>query len=100
MRFLLALLFLLPLAAADLDALPVLHQGRVKPLAVAAEESLYAIAGIGRLPYMTDSTNGLLTLLKDPAAISELPLVYVQWLALREKLGLAPAEQHASLLQV
>ena len=100
MRFLLALLFLLPLAAADLDALPVLHQGRVKPLAVAAEESLYAIAGTGRLPYMTDATSGLLTLLKDPAAVSDLPLVYVPWLALRPKLGLPVEEQRASLHQV
>ena len=100
MRFLLALLFLLPLAAADLDDLPVLHQGRVKPLAVAAEESLYAIAGTGRLPYMTDATSGLLMLLKDPQAISDLPLVYIPWLDLRPKLGLPLVEQRASLHQV
>lgn len=100
MRVLLALLFLLPLAAADIDAVPVLHQGRVKPLAVAAEESLYAMAGAGHLPGQIDTTLALLAILHDPAAFSDQPLVYVPWLNLRTKLGLKPDEQRASLHQV
>ena len=100
MRALLALLFLLPLAAADLDALPVLHQGRVKPLAVAADEALLAVAGTSRLPGYADPTETLLALLRDPAAWSDKPLVYVPWLALRTELGLKDGEQRASLHEV
>ncbi len=88
------------LVAADLDALPVLHQGRVKPLAVAAEESLLAVAGTGRLiPGETPSAT-LVSLIDDPRAWVERPLVYVPWLALRGDLGLGPAEQRATLHQV
>ena len=100
MRALLALLLLLPLAAADLDALPVLHQGRVKPLAVASDEALLAVAGTSRLPGYADPTDALLALLRDPAAWSDKPLVYVPWLALRTELGLTEGEQRASLHQV
>ena len=88
------------LSAAELDLLPVLHQSRVKPLAIAAEESLYAVAGTGRLPGQGDATTTLVGMLNDPAAWSDKPLVYVPWLALRAKLGLKPEEQRATLHQV
>ena len=88
------------LVASELDLLPVLHQGRVKPLAVAAEETLYAIAGSGRLPGSSDPTVTVLELLNDPAAWSVKPLVYVPWLALRAQVGLKPDEQRATLHQV
>jgi len=88
------------LAASELDLLPVLHQGRVKPLAIAAEETLYAVAGTGRLPGQGKATTTLLGMLNDPAGWSDRPLVYVPWLALRAKLGLKPEDQRATLHQV
>ena len=88
------------LAASELDLLPVLHQGRVKPLAVAAEETLYAITGSGRLPGSSDPTTTVLEMLNDPAAWSVKPLVYVPWLASRVQLGLKPDEQRATIHQV
>lgn len=99
----LALLFQLTLSslvAADLDLLPVLHQGRIKPLAIAAEESLYAVAGSGRLPGYADATSAVVEMMNDPAAWGERPLVYTPWLNLRAKLGLKPEEQRANLHQV
>ena len=88
------------LAASELDLLPVLHQGRVKPLAIAAEETLYAITGSGRLPGSSNPTTTVLEMLNDPAAWSVKPLVYVPWLASRMQLGLKPDEQRATIHQV
>jgi ABC-type transport system involved in cytochrome c biogenesis permease subunit len=104
MRVLFALLLLAswfsPGFASDLDRLPVLNQGRVKPFAVAAEESLLAIAGTSHLPDAKSPSEALFALLADPAAWSDKPLVYVPWLELRAELGLAAGEQRASLHQV
>ena len=103
MRVLLALL-LAPLFAllfaSELDSLPVLHQGRVKPFSVAADETLLALAGTSRLPDSGTPSEALFALLQDPAGWADKPLVYVPWLALRPELGLAPDMQRASLHQV
>lgn len=93
-------LLLVRLAAADLNALPVLHQGRVKPFAVAAEEALLAVSGTTRLSQTETPGVTLVSLIDDPRAWVERPLVYVPWLALRGDLGLGPAEQRATLHQV
>ena len=105
--FLLAML----VGAAEIDDLPVLHAGRVKPLAVAAEEVLLGITG--KVPFGEVSASGpgnqsittripastlLLYLAMDPAGWNERPLVQVPWLALRERLGLAG--QWASIAQL
>jgi ABC-type transport system involved in cytochrome c biogenesis permease subunit len=102
MRALLLLVLALAvhLGASELDALPVLHQGRIKPFAVAAEESLYAIAGTGRLPDAGSPSEALLSMMRDPAAWADKPLVYVPWLALRAQLGMRDGEQRATLHQV
>ena len=100
MRALLLLFVIVGLGAADLDALPVLHQGRVKPFAVAADEALLAIAGTTRLvPGQTPSAT-IASVMDDPRAWADAPLVYAPWLALRADLGLGPAEQRATLHQV
>ncbi len=105
MRVTLVLVLLLQLTlsslvAAELDLLPVLHQGRIKPLAVAAEESLYAVTGSGRLPGYADATTTVVEMMNEPAVWGERPLVYAPWLNLRAKLGLKPEDQRATLHQV
>ncbi len=103
MRTLLALLLLLPLAtaiASELDALPILHAGRVKPFAIAAEESLVAVAGTAHLPGQAGPSATLDGILHDPTGWKSRPLVYVPWLALRHDLGIGEAETRAAIEQV
>lgn len=94
--------------AAELELLPVLHQGRIKPLAVAAEEALYAVAGSARIKVPGDgpqeaygeTTLTVVEMMNDPAAWGDRPLVYSPWLTLRAQLGLKPEGQLASVHQV
>ena len=104
------------LDAADLGDLPVLHAGRIKPFAVAAEESVLAVAG--KTPFgtvdlatrkiikKTPSTVLVAAWLLDPQGWNRQPIVHVPWHALQQKLGLpgqwaSPAELDAqrNLLQ-
>ena len=100
MRALLLFFFFVGLTAAELDSLPVLHQGRVKPFSVAADESLLAIAGTARLVPGKTASQTLVSLMDDPQVWADQPLIYVPWLALRADLGLSPAEQRATMHQV
>jgi ABC-type transport system involved in cytochrome c biogenesis permease subunit len=85
----------------EADAIPVLHQGRVKPLAVAAEEIVYAITGYGRFGEVREvggrlekgatmpPVELLLRLMAAPEAWRERPLLYVPYLPLQQQLGLS-----------
>ena len=96
----------LPLTAADVPVIPtqdatvagwpVLHQGRVKPFSVAAEETLLGIAGKapfglvsspGRLlERRVPPTDQLMAMLLAPQAWQDTPLIHVPWLPLQKAL--------------
>ncbi len=105
---LLAVVFFVQVQAAELsapqsdklDALPVLHQGRIKPFAVAADEMLLTVAFTARLAKDQSPTELAQAIMADPSAWADRPLVYVPWLPLRKDLALPEAEQRASLHQV
>ncbi len=110
----LGLCLVLPLIAADappplvvprqpavVDALPVLHGGRVKPFAVAASESLLAIttkADFGEVVEVGDqqrdlakrhrTTDLVMAMLLAPQVWADRPLVAVPWLPLQQRLGI------------
>lgn len=96
---LLALLAAVCAAADGLDRLPVLHQGRVKPFAVAADELVLSIAG--RSPYAVPvlqdgqripgperiaAVDLAMRLMADPQAWRGLPLAWIPFIPLRERL--------------
>ncbi len=98
-----------PTQPAETTAWPVLHQGRVKPFATAAEESLLAITG--KLPFGTvvnasgqhitrtwPATDLVLAMLLAPQGWQDRPLVYTPFLATQKTLGLTG--QWASLDQI
>lgn len=99
----------LPILAPEAGRLPVLHHGRIKPLAVAAEEVLLAICGrprfglvVGEGPAMRlverwDPTRQLLSLALEPEAWRPRPLVWIPYQPLRQQLGLG---EWASLVQL
>ncbi|MCK6491568.1 MAG: hypothetical protein L6R48_25230, partial [Planctomycetes bacterium] len=109
-RLLLALLATAALAAAEppaiaeapagVGALPVLHEGRVKPFAIAAEESLLLVAGKTPFGTVVDDPAGrrIATKAASPALVLALwrqaeawraqPLVHLPWLALQGELGI------------
>ena len=89
---------------ASVGAVPVLHQGRVKPLAVAAEEIVYAITGKGHfaiplprgqgadrhyeLPARTFQPAALvLSWMTDGQDWQEIPFLYAPFLPLQHALG-------------
>ncbi len=86
--------------------LPVLHQGRVKPLAVAAEEIVYAITGTGRFAEVetvedphhpgsfhqekttkAEPTDLLMAMMLEPDAWRDRPLINASHLGLQRQLG-------------
>lgn len=109
-RLLLALLATAALAAAEppaiaeapagVGALPVLHEGRVKPFAIAAEESLLVVAGKTPFGAVVDDPAGrriaakaaspalVLALWRQAEAWRARPLVHLPWLALQGELGI------------
>lgn len=94
----------IPELPREAHALPVLHQGRVKPLAVACEELVYAITGYGRFGEPTlDASDPKARLqrgaavppaelvvdwLRAPAAWRSTPFLYAPHLELQTALGL------------
>ena len=89
-------------------AWPVLHQGRIKPFSVAAEETLLGIAGKapfgivgspGRtLDRKVPPTDQLLSMLLAPQAWENVPLVHVPWIPLQQALHIDG--QWASLKEI
>ncbi|MCX8039159.1 MAG: cytochrome c biogenesis protein CcsA [Planctomycetota bacterium] len=92
------------LFAGELDRLPVLHQGRVKPFIVAAEEIVIAITGERRfaapelqggrrvLPAERLPASALLMAwMADPLAWGERPVIAVPYVPLQRALGLPGA---------
>lgn len=88
-------------APIGIAALPVLHEGRVKPFAVAAEEIVLVVAGktpFGlvaagaggerRLAVRVPAADLLVDWWRDPAAWRNRPLVHVPWLALQGELAI------------
>lgn len=97
-------------APASLDALPVLHQQRIKPFAVAAEEIVLSITGKPRfgltevgeteikITTKMKPVDLVLDLMLDADAWRARPLLYVPYLPLQEQLHLPG--QWASLQQL
>ena len=88
-----------PAQPAEVAGWPVLHQGRVKPFATAAEESLLAITGktpFGmvvnadgqRITRTWPATDLGLAMLLAPQVWQDRPLVYTPFLATQQELGL------------
>ncbi|HAT11255.1 MAG TPA: hypothetical protein DCS97_11845 [Planctomycetes bacterium] len=86
-------------ASEALDRLPVLHQGRVKPLAVAAEEVITAVTGRPNfaLPVLQDgqripgpdripAVRLLMSWMAEPLVWRERPLAWLPFIPLREQL--------------
>ena len=125
MRLLCLCLIMCSAAAAvesALDALPVLHRGRVKPLAVAAEELTLAVTGYARFGTVRDeatregpglareqtwrATDFVLSLWQNPIAWQDRPFILVPLIAMQHELKLrgqwaSPNEvrQHLTQLQ-
>jgi ABC-type transport system involved in cytochrome c biogenesis permease subunit len=107
-RFLLLALLTTLSGAAELEHLPVLHEGRLKPFAVAAEETVLALTGktpFGTVDPTTRQITGkrpsqvlLLAWMLDPAEWHARPLVQVPWHASQRALGIPG--QWASLAEL
>ena len=82
-------------------AWPVLHQGRIKPFSVAAEETLLGITGKAPFGIVTEGPRGraldqrvpptdqLMSMLLAPQAWQNAPLVHVPWLPLQQALKIS-----------
>ena len=91
-----------PLTSA-MDAVPVLHQGRIKPLSVASEEMSFAITGKGNFGVAANGSRAtalqfVLDLQLHPQAWHGLPLIYTPYIAVQKELGVH--SQHVTLDQL
>ncbi len=90
---------------ASVGEVPVMHQGRVKPLVVAAEETLYAIAAkgsyeqvLGGVPQRSDAVSTVMAWMEAPAAWQRQPILYNPFLALQKAMQLD--RQYAAINEV
>lgn len=101
MRALCLALLVAAVAASELDRLPVLHQGRIKPFVVAAEEICLAITGRARFaePVERDGVRALpaelrpaaelvMAWMAEPEAWRARPLAYLPYIPLQRELGI------------
>lgn len=81
--------------AQELRSLPVLDQGRVKPLDTLARETARLLTGRERFRGI-EPLDLLISLHRESAAWEQRPLLHVPLIALRQTLGLPEGVQHAS----